>query len=251
MCTEKVPALAFFAFVAALPCCYNGHSSANLQKRGWTTLRVIIKLFVLGTVVILLSGSLVFTGAQERPSGAVEGEWVIEDFLARQEAELEAYELELKQAGEDLFAQKQGELRRAQAQRFQSEAKVLKATLEAELRALQDELSKEMLGYQLQLMLVSLTPEEQRARLELLSNLQDQMAATQTELEAAYKEQLLQLQAEHEEAARAEILGLKAQVEGVMEEEFAEYRLGSLKELDEEFAKMNSASRSVHANRSY
>ncbi len=205
-------------------------TEVNLKKR-MKNVRFTSRLLVLGTVLILLSGSLVNT----KEGVATEPEWaaVMESLLLQQEQDLEAYSSHLRQVGEELFAEREGELRRAQSQRFHNAAKALQAQVEAELKELQEDLNGEILRHQLQLMLVSLDEQEQEAKLNQITRLQEEIKEVKTSLEAEYQRRFQELQAEHEERNTEELLALQNKVERAMDEEFAEYRLGLLKDLEE------------------
>ncbi|HBN96806.1 MAG TPA: hypothetical protein DDZ66_10940 [Firmicutes bacterium] len=213
-------------------------------------MRVTSRLLVLGAVLILLSGSLVSSN-ENKAIGSPEGktQTALESLLIKQEEDLKDYRLKLQQAGEDTFAQRQGELRRAQAQKLHNDAKALQTQMEGELQRLQNELAGELLRQQLQLMLVTLNEKQEEACLEKIAELQDQMNEIQTRLEEDYKERLQKLQAEHEEQSHQETLRLQAEVERAMDDEFAQYQLGLLQDLEEEIAKLSPTLRSAYANR--
>src|SRR5690554_6159647 len=127
-------------------------------------------IVVLSCVLVLFTGS-VFPIIKAEPGARVDQE------------ELASYRQQLQAAGEDLFAEMQGELRRAQAQQFQNEAKAMQARLQAELSAVSEDLADEMLKLQLQVMLVSLSTEERQAKLDQISYLQVELAEQQTTFE--------------------------------------------------------------------
>lgn len=202
-------------------------------------MRITSRLLVLGAVLILLSGSPITT----RESSAINSpEWQteIERLLTRNEEDLANYKIELQQAGEDIYGEKQGELLRAQAQTLHNEARTLQAQMQLESRHLQEELSSELLRQQLQLILVGLDVEQRDARFKAINQLQDQLKSAQDDLEASYQEQLQQLQAEHEKLAQEEIRSLQVAIERFLEEEFAQYELALTRELEVELTKMAS-----------
>jgi hypothetical protein len=196
---------------------------------------------------MLLSGSLVSTNQ----SRAVEPDWQtsIEHIVEQQEEELENFVLRLQQAGEDVLAEKQGELRRAQNQELRTEAKALKAQKEEKLQQSQVELRDEVLRQQLQLMLVNLDAGEQEVRFEAIAQLQDQLEATQSEVEEELQEQLERLEADYEERSQKEMANLWAEVERAMDEELTSFRHGLMQELEEKVAKLGPRSRSEMVNR--
>ena len=212
-------------------------------------MRVTGRLLVLGTMLILLSGSLVSTNQ----SVAVAPSWQtavdVERFLAEQDVALEDYRLSLQQAGEEIFAEKRGELRRAQMQQLHSEAKTLQAQKEEQIKEVQTELADELLRQQLQLMLVSLDKDQREARFEVITQLQKEFTSIQTDLETELQEELHELEAAHEEGSQEEVAILRAEVERAMDEELTSYRLALMKELEEEIAKLDTPSRSALANR--
>ncbi|HBG01540.1 MAG TPA: hypothetical protein DDW87_08215 [Firmicutes bacterium] len=211
-------------------------------------LRVPGRLLVLGAILVLLSGSFVVTNPHTA-TAAVERQAAMESLLAQQDEDLAGYSEHLRQAGEDIFAEKQGELRRARAQKLHNDARALQAQIQLELKELQDELGSEILRQQLQLMLVSLDKEEQQARLGQIEELQEQIKGAQASLEEDYQEKLDVLQAEHERRGTEELLALQMEVERAMEEELVYYSEGLLRDLEEEIAKINTNLRSRYANR--
>lgn len=213
-------------------------------------MRVISRLLVLSAVLILLSGSLV--GAHQSAvitSPEEQTQINLESLLTKQEEDLEDYRLQLQKAGEETYAERQGELRREQAQNLHNEARALQAHVKGQLQELQDELQGELLRQQLQLMLVTLDEKQQQARLDHIAELQNQMQVAQESLEEEYQDQLEQLQATHEERSLTELAALKTEVERAMDDEFAQYRLGLLQELEEEIAKMRPKLASEYTNR--
>ncbi|NMB01108.1 MAG: hypothetical protein GX971_06240 [Firmicutes bacterium] len=212
----------------------------------------VFGLFVTLTLIMLLfTGSIASLPEIQAEEHKEDRALLVEELLAIKEAELDAYSEELQQAGEDLFSQKVGELRREQAQRFQNAVNELQAELKAQAQDLQEQVTNEILGFQLQLILVTLTPEEQQEKLAQISNLQDELAVHQEELEESFQLKLQELQTQHEQRAEQEVLALQNGLERTMNDEFAQYRLGLLEELEEELEKMGPALGSVRANRSY
>ena len=210
-------------------------------------MRTTNRLLVLGIVLVLLSGSLVSTNQ----SSAVELDWQtsIERLVEQQEEDLENFVLRLQEAGEDVLAEKQGELRRAQNQELRSEAKALQAQKEEKLQQLQVELRDEVLRQQLQLMLVNLDAGEQEARFKVIAQLQDQLTATQSEVEEELQEQLQRLEADYEERSQKEMANLRAEVERAMDDELTGFRFELMQELEEKVAELGPRSRSEMANR--
>ncbi|HKM43532.1 MAG TPA: hypothetical protein VJZ70_06025 [Limnochordia bacterium] len=210
-------------------------------------MRTTNRLLVLGIVLVLLSGSLVSTNQ----SSAVELDWQtsIERLVEQQEEDLENFVLRLQEAGEDVLSEKQGELRRAQNQELRSEAKALQAQKEEKLQQLQVELRDEVLRQQLQLMLVNLDAGEQEARFKVIAQLQDQLTATQSEVEEELQEQLQRLEADYEERSQKEMANLRAEVERAMDDELTGFRFELMQELEEKVAELGPRSRSEMANR--
>ena len=198
------------------------------------------RLLVLCLITIFLSGSLVLT--EDNKAALPEPETVIEALLMEQEEELKKYALELKQAGEELFAEKLGELRRAHMQAMHDEAKRLRFQAEDKLKELEAKLGGDMLRQQLQLMLVTLDEDQRQARLKVMEQLQGELAAAQVDLEAELQEQLLQLEAEYEARSQGEAARLLAEVEQALEEELTDFRLRLFQDLAR-------SSRSALANR--
>lgn len=200
-------------------------------------MRITSRLLVLGAVLILLSGSLVTT-RQSAATSSPEWQLEVQSLITRHDKDLENYKSQLQQAGEDIYAEKYGELRRAQAQELHNAVKALQAQMEQELREVQEELTDELLLQQLQLMLVTLDARQQEARLETITQLQSQLESTQEDLEATYQEQVQQLQAEYEQRAQEEAVALQRAVERHLEVEFAQYELALTQEFEAELLKM-------------
>ncbi len=202
-------------------------------------MRITSRLLVLGTVLILLSGSLVST----RQSSAISSpEWQLEvqSLLAKQEEDLANYKKELQKSGEDIYAQRQGELRRAQAQELHNAVKELQTQMLQDSRELQEELTAELLRQQLQLVLVTLDATQKETRLDTITQIQNQMKSIQDDMQASYEEQLQQLHAEHEQSAQEAAVALQATVERFLAEEFASYEMALVRELEAELMKMRS-----------
>lgn len=210
-------------------------------------MRDTARLLVLGLVLILLSGSLI----QTEQSRAAKPDWTmsIEHLLAEQEVELEQFTHTLQQAGDDLLADRIGQLRRAHMQELYNEAKALKAQTEEKLHELQADLNDAILQEQLKLMFVTLDEREQAARFKVIAQLQDQLASVRSDLEEELHEQLLELEAAYEERSQGEMALVRAEVERAMDDELAAFRLGLMQELEEEVAKLAPPSRSAMANR--
>lgn len=211
-------------------------------------MRVLSRLVVLSVVLILLSGSVISSG--QRPvQDQLDWQKILDEMLAQQEQDLQDYRDQLQRAGEDVFADKQGQLFRAQAQKLHNEARLLKAQVEEEIQALQQELSAKLLREQLELMLLTLDEKGQEVRLERIAQVQEELQTAQEGLREEYEKRLLVLQEEHERRSHEETEALKAEVEKAMDDEFAQYQLTLLQQLEEEIAKMKPDLRSAHANR--
>lgn len=200
-------------------------------------MRITSRLLVLGAVLILVSGSLVTT-RQSAATSSPEWQLEVQSLITRHDEELRNYKNQLQQTGEDIYAEKYGELRRAQAQELHNAVKALQAQMQQELREVQEALTDELLLQQLQLMLVTLDARQQEARLETITQLQSQLESTQDELEAAYQEQVQQLQTEYEQRAQEESVALQRTVERHLEVEFAQYELALTQEFEAELLKM-------------
>lgn len=214
-------------------------------------MRVAFKLVALSAIMFLLTGSGVLLPDLDSEDTLAPRAEYVEQLLAEQEAELEQYRAELQQAGDELFTQKLGNLRREQAQRFQNEINALQAKMQDAAQAVQDEVSSEMLSLQLQLMLVSLSPEEQQEKLEQFTKLQDGLSSRLATIEEEYQDQLQKLEVQHEEQGRQEVLALQSELERAMDDELAHYQLTLLATLEEELEKLRFELGSAQSNRSY
>jgi hypothetical protein len=203
-------------------------------------LGAIRRLLLLSAVLILLSGSLAATEEVVAPSSLEESK-TMEDLLAEQDENLASYKAQLQKAGEEIFAEKKGELRRARAQKLQNAIRALQEKMALELKERQEDLNREVLRQQLQLLLVSLDPEEQRSRLGQIAELQEQMEAVQALVEEEYQQKFEWIHAEHEGQGVEEILALQREVERAMQQELAHYSQGLFGALEHEVAKINAA----------
>ena len=137
---------------------------------------------------------------------------------AGQEADLAAYAAELW-----LLAEQAGQIRREEAQKLHNDLAALQKEFQAKAEQRQRELAGEVLGVQLELFFVSLSPEEEESKLAQLAALQEELQAVQEELEGEYQARAAELQAEHEELARRRIAALEAQLAGSVQEELESY----------------------------
>jgi len=145
--------------------------------------------------------------------------------LYAQQAEGANYEQELLQAAEELFAEKGGELRREQAQKLHDAAAALREELQARAAAEQQDLNKELLGLQLELLFVSLAPQEEEEKLLELAAVQEELRDLQDQLEAEYKERMEELQTIHEAELGRRLAALEVELFQAVQEELALYRL--------------------------
>jgi len=142
---------------------------------------------------------------------------------AGQEAALAAHAAELWQAADELLAEQAGQIRREEAQKLHNDLAALQKEFQAKAEQRQRELAGEVLGVQLELFFVSLSPEEEESKLAQLAALQEELQAVQEELEGEYQARAAELQAEHEELARRRIAALEAQLAGSVQEELESY----------------------------
>ena len=68
----------------------------------------------------------------------------MEDLLAEQDENLASYKAQLQKAGEEIFAEKKGELRRARAQKLQNAIRALQEKMALELKERQEDLNREV-----------------------------------------------------------------------------------------------------------
>ena len=173
------------------------------------------------------------------------------ELLAQHGVELAAFEAELVQAAEELLQERAGELKREQAQKLHGAVAALREELQMQAEQSQKELNKELLGLQLQLVLVSLSPQEQEEKLAEMAALQEELELIQEELEAEFQERVQQLQAEHEELAPAVSWLSRRNWRPPSGEELASYDQRLWAELERELAEVDSRLSSALANRSY
>ncbi len=183
-------------------------------------------------VLSLLTGSSPWLLPQAGAAGPVEDTPGAEKLLARQEEKLLAYEAELLQAAEELLSAKAGEIRREQAQELHDAAADLRKELQDTAAQGQRELEQELLGLQLELVFVTLTPEEQEAKLKDIEALQEELRLYQEELEEEFQTRLQDLQAEHESLAQKRLEAFHRELDQAVREELAAYRQQLLVELD-------------------
>ncbi|HPT83218.1 MAG TPA: hypothetical protein PLM25_04960 [Limnochordia bacterium] len=186
-------------------------------------MRQLTGLIGLALLAALLSGSALSLGAgrQGAPGGLG---WSAVQLYAQQ-AEGANYEQELLQAAEELFAEKGGELRREQAQKLHDAAAALREELQARAAAEQQDLNKELLGLQLELLFVSLAPQEEEEKLLELAAVQEELRDLQDQLEAEYKERMEELQTIHEAELGRRLAALEVELFQAVQEELALYRL--------------------------
>lgn len=206
-------------------------------------MRLFAKLAVLIAVLLLFTGPTFSPPAVEEDNFTHRAQEV-EEMLTQMDEELAAYRAQIQKAGEELFEQKSGELRREQAQRWQNELNKLQAELDSKAQQLQAELSSELLTLQLQLMLVTLKPEEQQHKLERINQLQTELATGLKGLEEDFAGRVEELQTEYDQQAERELLALQAELERAMDAEFQEYQFALLENFQSQWG-------SAMANRSY
>jgi hypothetical protein len=214
-------------------------SCGKLFSKEGEEMRRLTVFMVLGVLAALVTGSVLALPQAETVNTHVELAKTLEDLLLEQEQGRLAYEAELRQAGEEILAQKEGELRREQAQMLHNDAAALRREMQEQVETLQREMSRELLGLQLELILVSLTPGEQDERLAQIEALQEELQRDTEALDAEYQEKLLQLQAEHEELARQRILSFQAELETALQDELTAYHLELMQQLEEAAGKLH------------
>lgn len=175
-------------------------------------------------VLSMLTGSSPWLLPQAGAAGPVEDTPGAEKLLA--------YEAELLQAAEELLSAKAGEIRREQAQELHDAAADLRKELQDTAAQGQRELEQELLGLQLELVFVTLTPEEQEAKLKDIEALQEELRLYQEELEEEFQTRLQDLQAEHESLAQKRLEAFHRELDQAVREELAAYRQQLLVELD-------------------
>lgn len=212
-----------------------------------------ISLIILSLAALILTGSALALPQQERlePDLGTERVEQLAELLEAFEDELAAYRLELQKAGEELFAQREGELRRAHSQGLKMAADALQAEAQEALEEAQSGLNRELLTLHLELLLVSLSPEEQEAKLQQLAQIQDELGKLQGHFQEQLEQDLNKLEEEYEQSWQAERAALQEQVEQTLSDEFNQYRLGLLAELEQAAGKLGPSLGSAGSKRSY
>ena len=99
-------------------------------------MRRLTVFMVLGVLAALVTGSVLALPQAETVNTHVELAKTLEDLLLEQEQGRLAYEAELRQAGEEILAQKEGELRREQAQMLHNDAAALRREMQEQVETL-------------------------------------------------------------------------------------------------------------------
>ena len=209
------------------------------------------QVFIVFCLALLLSGSLIPLQDQKTSDSSAYSVDQIAGLVAEVEADVQLYQEDLQQAGQELLEEQVGQLRRAQAQQLLDASKALQAEIEQEGQAIQAQLGTEILRLQLQLVLVSLDGEQQLKILQRITQLQDELEQWERQAQVDFEARFTQLKSDSELAGEQELRQLQAKLEQVMTEDMADYSQARYLELERDLALVTPFSRSVSQNRAY
>lgn len=226
------------------------------MKKSRLAVFFVVLLALLGCAVLVIP-QWINKEAAAQEEGETNSEATVEfqqeaaELMAQFESNLETHHKRLQADGERAYQERYNEIVLEENEKLALGEQALKDEGQEYAKQLQDEYGIKILNRQLQLAIVSLSEEEQAAKIAEIEFFQSELERLKEEREAELQDRLTALYQEYEESLDATLLSAQAEIEASLEQDYLNYKMELQTALDEEIALLEGKLRRSLANRGY
>lgn len=226
------------------------------MKKSRLAVFFVVLLALLGCAVLVIP-QWINKEAAAQEEGETNSEATVEfqqeaaELMAQFESNLETHHKRLQADGERAYQERYNEIVLEENEKLALGEQALKDEGQEYAKQLQDEYGIKILNRQLQLAIVSLSEEEQAAKIAEIEFFQSELERLKEEREAELQDRLTALYQEYEESLDATLLSAQAEIEASLEQDYLNYKMELQAALDEEIALLEGKLRRSLANRGY
>lgn len=226
------------------------------MKKSRLAVFFVVLLALLGCAVLVIP-QWINKEAAAQEEGETNSEATVEfqqeaaELMVQFESNLETHHKRLQADGERAYQERYNEIVLEENEKLALGEQALKDEGQEYAKQLQDEYGIKILNRQLQLAIVSLSEEEQAAKIAEIEFFQSELERLKEEKEAELQDRLTALYQEYEESLDATLLSAQAEIEASLEQDYLNYKMELQTALDEEIALLEGKLRRSLANRGY
>lgn len=226
------------------------------MKKSRLAVFFVVLLALLGCAVLVIP-QWINKEAAAQEEGETNSEATVEfqqeaaELMVQFESNLETHHKRLQADGERAYQERYNEIVLEENEKLALGEQALKDEGQEYAKQLQDEYGIKILNRQLQLAIVSLSEEEQAAKIAEIEFFQSELERLKEEREAELQDRLTALYQEYEESLDATLLSAQAEIEASLEQDYLNYKMELQAALDEEIALLEGKLRRSLANRGY
>lgn len=226
------------------------------MKKSRLAVFFVVLLALLGCAVLVIpqwinKEAAVQEEGETNSEATVEFQQEAAELMAQFESNLETHHKRLQADGERAYQERYNEIVLEENEKLALGEQALKDEGQEYAKQLQDEYGIKILNRQLQLAIVSLSEEEQAAKIAEIEFFQSELERLKEEREAELQDRLTALYQEYEESLDATLLSAQAEMEASLEQDYLNYKMELQAALDEEIALLEGKLRRSLANRGY
>lgn len=226
------------------------------MKKSRLAVFFVVLLALLGCAVLVIpqwinKEAAVQEEGETNSEATVEFQQEAAELMAQFESNLETHHKRLQADGERAYQERYNEIVLEENEKLALGEQALKDEGQEYAKQLQDEYGIKILNRQLQLAIVSLSEEEQAAKIAEIEFFQSELERLKEEREAELQDRLTALYQEYEESLDATLLSAQAEIEASLEQDYLNYKMELQTALDEEIALLEGKLRRSLANRGY
>lgn len=226
------------------------------MKKSRLAVFFVVLLALLGCAVLVIpqwinKEAAVQEEGETNSEATVEFQQEAAELMVQFESNLETHHKRLQADGERAYQERYNEIVLEENEKLALGEQALKDEGQEYAKQLQDEYGIKILNRQLQLAIVSLSEEEQAAKIAEIEFFQSELERLKEEKEAELQDRLTALYQEYEESLDATLLSAQAEIEASLEQDYLNYKMELQTALDEEIALLEGKLRRSLANRGY
>ncbi|NLJ75116.1 MAG: hypothetical protein GX331_09010 [Firmicutes bacterium] len=226
------------------------------MKKSRLAVFFVVLLALLGCAVLVIpqwinKEAAVQEEGETNSEATVEFQQEAAELMVQFESNLETHHKRLQADGERAYQERYNEIVLEENEKLALGEQALKDEGQEYAKQLQDEYGIKILNRQLQLAIVSLSEEEQAAKIAEIEFFQSELERLKEEREAELQDRLTALYQEYEESLDATLLSAQAEIEASLEQDYLNYKMELQTALDEEIALLEGKLRRSLANRGY
>ena len=226
------------------------------MKKSRLAVFFVVLLALLGCAVLVIpqwinKEAAVQEEGETNSEATVEFQQEAAELMVQFESNLETHHKRLQADGERAYQERYNEIVLEENEKLALGEQALKDEGQEYAKQLQDEYGIKILNRQLQLAIVSLSEEEQAAKIAEIEFFQSELERLKEEREAELQDRLTALYQEYEESLDATLLSAQAEIEASLEQDYLNYKMELQAALDEEIALLEGKLRRSLANRGY